>query len=275
MNEMNNGVAQSTGKKGYLIVIFLLILVILGLGGFIAYDHRDALGKKEEKNTVSDVEKKDAEENNAPVSKTETVTLDKKVVNEKLSDFSFAYLFSYGKNRYPDRIKYNQELLHGDKEKMFDFVWTYAYLLKITPSIVDEDANGEEVTGAYAVGVDAFSTLYKQLLGVSYDGNYSVSHQYSFALKNNYLYGGMYTGIGEEGILLKINDCQKTEDVYNVVVDVLYFDISDEKQFQALSDYSSPSVVDYPKEYVAYQLKISAIQNGDLYTIQSMKAVKV
>ena len=49
-----------------------------------------------------------------------------KEVNEKLMQFEMAYMYTFGDDRLPDNIVYDQELLHGNKQRMFDFVWIYS-----------------------------------------------------------------------------------------------------------------------------------------------------
>lgn len=256
-------------KKGNGVLIVLLILVICCLAGYIVYDKVISKDNKEE-TPVEEIKKEEDEQVKEP--EPEVVSFNREEVNEKLVQFEMAYMYTFGDDRLPDNIVYDQELLHGNKQRMFDFVWKYSNLLKVEDVKYHVTADGQEVTGAYAISMNAYSNLYQKILGEEFDGNYSVSDKYQFELKDNYIYGGLYTGVGLDGMVLKINSCTKLLDTYNVVIDVLYFDT--DKEIDLLDSIKQFSVTSYDKKYIDYKLNLSVVKNDDIYMIDSFKAVK-
>ena len=256
-------------KKSSGFLIGLLIVVVVSLAVFIVYDKVLKNDNEEEKTKeVLDEKPKDEIEEPQP----EEVKLDKEEVNEKLMQFEMAYMYTFGDDRLPDNIVYDQELLHGNKQRMFDFVWIYSNLLRVEDVKYHVTADGQEVTGAYAISMNAYSNLYQKILGEEFDGNYSVSDKYQFELKDNYIYGGLYTGVGIDSIVLKIKSCDKQLDTYKVVIDVLYFDIDNE--LDLMNELSKSDTTEYDDEYVFYRLNLDVVLNDDVYMIDSFKAVR-
>ena len=256
-------------KKGSGFLIGLLIVVVVSLAMFIVYDKVLKNDNEEEKTKeVLDEKPKDEIEEPQP----EEVKLDKEEVNEKLKDFEFAYNYTFGELVLPSNMVYDQELLVGNKQRMFDFVWIYTNLLKIDNVIYSKDVSGQEVDGAYAVEINAYKELYEKIFSEEFDGNYKVSNKYDFELSNNYIYGGLYTGVGIDSIVLKIKSCDKQLDTYKVVIDVLYFDIDNE--LDLMNELSKSDTTEYDDEYVFYRLNLDVVLNDDIYMIDSFKAVR-
>ena len=143
-------------KKGNGILIVLLILVICCLAGYIVYDKVISKDNKEE-TPVEEIKREEDEQVKEP--EPEEVSFDREEVNEKLMQFEMAYMYTFGDDRLPDNIVYDQELLHGNKQRMFDFVWIYSNLLKVEDVKYHVTADGQEVTGAYAISMNAYSNF--------------------------------------------------------------------------------------------------------------------
>ena len=243
------------------IVIVILLLIIGGLVIFIVWDKNNdkESGKKNEVKEVIEEEKdnEDIEEE-----KITEIEIDKEKVNEKLEELNFAYRYILGDERFLENIDFDKELLLGDKQRMFNFAWVYSDLLNIKPVIYEKTITGEEVTGAYAVGLESFSNLYKDICGVDYD-----NETYDYGIKDGYIYGIVNTGIAPNEFVLKINNCTLKDNLYNVVIDVLYFEDEDSK-----NRYDEPYIYIYDDKYVVYQLVLEVEKKNELYTIKSFKA---
>ena len=280
---MNKVEKKDTWKD---VIILLLLLAVIGLGGYVCYDklikghfttenekidNKEATNKDEnqkEDEEIEDEEKIDEIKANEQLDKLNTAlhfALDFENVRDDSFDETYWYL--------PKNIKYNKELLATNAQKN-DFVFGTLVLLSVDSLIVDESYTGEEATGSYSISYDVYAQYYKDLLGDNLvkSTKYSSNECEYYIVSKNNIYGGFWSGYGPLGTILKYNSLNEIDGEYTLDVDVIAYDI---EEYDKVMGYDKYDVVEYPKEVVSYKLKlILAKVNEELYTIKSIQVVK-
>ncbi len=258
------------------IVILLLLLAVIGLGGYVCYDklikgHVSVENKKTDNEEAKD--NKEEEEDKFDVVK----------ANEELDKLNIALHFALDydtigeihKETYwylPKHVKYDTELLDTDAKK-HDFVFGSLVLMSVEDLEADETPEGEEVTGAYAIPFDSYAQYYKDIIGgnIVKTTKYP-SNEFEYIVSRNNVYGGFWSGYGPLGTILKYKSFEEKDGEYTLVVDVIAYS---EDEYEDVMQYDEYDVVDYKEDVVSYKLKLVLVKVSDgLYTVKSVQIIK-
>jgi len=283
---MEENIIQKEKKTGTWknVLIVILLLAVLGLGGYICYDKLIKEEPKQEQKESEKDEKQEEEKEPEKEEKKEQITdVDVEKANEKLNSFNTALHFALDFEKVgdqlqetkwylPKNIKYNTELLSNNTKKI-DFVFGSAVLTQIDGIKYDVDETGEEVTGAHGIPFNTLANFYKNLLGeeLAKASKYA-SNEYDYKVVKDVVYGSFWSGYNSIGTILKYQSLEKVNDEYTLLIDVLAYD---EEGYEDVIKYKEFDKKDYPADLVSYKLKAKLTKaTEEIYTIKSIQIIK-
>ena len=264
---------QDTWKN---IIIVLLLLAVIGLGGYVCYDklfkgNNSTENKKTDNEEVINKEEKDEEK------------LDVVKVNEQLEKLNVALHFALDfesiglteKQTYwylPENIKYNTELLDTEAKK-HDFVFGSLVLMNIKDLKAEETPEGEEVTGSFAIPFDTYGQYYKDIIGSSIIKKTKYpSNESEYIVSKGNVYGIFWSGYGPLGTILKYKSFEEKDGEYTLFADVITYT---DEEYEDIMKYDEYDVVEYSEDVISYKLKLVLTKvNDELYTIKSIQVIK-
>lgn len=254
-------------KPKYWVIILVILLVVASgvLGWYLGTKNNSESTKNDTKAQVN------KEESKTEKNEVENISFDKTNANMQLSNLWYGLeelnLTTDG-SLIPQESRNSQDLL-SDQVKI---KLGYYYIYK---NCTDQSKlhYGEEGTGLIGIDYDYFKQEYEKIYGESLPSNadYSLLRYkeagYESPIKDNILYSVSSTGIDRNSIL-KANSITKTNDTYELVIDVLY-----SKDSSVIDTYVDESNVTYPEDLVAYKIKITyEINDNNNYIIKNMIA---
>lgn len=232
------------------LLIGLFAIVIIGIG---------VLGIK---NSYS------AQTESKPIVKTDSssnVEVDKIEANRELNKLYYALIGALETGEEIQNRVGSGELLVNPMEK-FQFAYFSAYYNgDPKETILDTNYLGFGVTGAFAIKVDYFKQFYRSLFNEEFDEN-TLSGQSSYSIHKDYIYGSIMSGLSFSNTTLKFKSLNEKDGKYYLLIDCI---VSDDDSYV---DYAGDSVVDYPDDVVAYNIKLILNKTGNFYSIESMVA---
>ena len=131
----------------------------------------------------------------------------------------------------------------------------------------DATPTGEKETGSYGVDLAYFKDIYKKLFNeeVPNNANYKLLG-YGTPIKNNILYGSMFTGRPTTSVIFKANSITLKDKQYELLIDVLEFEDQED-----MDNYSSYSIITYDEKLVSYRVKVTYETNNG-YVLKSIVA---
>ncbi len=280
--ENTENMENSKKKKNLSIVLVIILLVVSCAFSFYLGVRNANKDIQEEKQAEKQSEKQEEKEPvvesepEEPVEKPEVVSFDKVKANEGLDTFMLAFQTT-GMNDDETIIgtsRRNKVELLDNKTKL-KLAWYYIFKSGNSDKIMmDASPDGEEVSGSAGVELNFFKEFYKKMFGSDLVGtvDYSVLGYDKDAVKNNILYGTMASGMSEIPTAFKASSITKTNDVYELVIDVIYEDVEDDLEEAKIYPYLDSEKVSYPAELVIYHVKITYKIVENNYVIQSMVA---
>ena len=165
------------------ICIIILLICVLGLGGYIAYDK---ILKDNDKTNVNNEQKNDNSKDNLT-----EVNLKE---SDKIKFENIHHLFQYTLNTsvipIPKNRITNNEITLSNLEKINMAFYLAINVLNDGSSNFKNDNETEE-SGSYAVEIETFKKIYLDLFNENLNENNFTN---SFYIENNYLYGILPTG---------------------------------------------------------------------------------
>jgi hypothetical protein len=197
--------------------------------------------------------------------KTSNVEVDKTAANKELNKLYYALIGALDTGEVIQSRIGSGELLSNPMEK---FVFTYFasyYNGDPNQSILDKNAYGMGVTGAYAVKLDYFKQYYRDLFDEEFD-TAVLDDQSEYVIQDDYIYGSIMSGLSFSNTTLKFRSLNEKDGKYYLLIDCI---VSDDDEYL---DYAGDSIVDYPEDIITYNIKMVLNKKGNFYSIESMVA---
>ena len=255
METQNNNITEEVKveKKGVSVTLIVLVIGIIGafafswVFGMKQYETQKELDKIKDEVNKGVVQDSDTTKNNGEVA------VNEKKFNNFLANFEYVLVnvFDGCDNCLIPVEKRNSSNLFDDDELRFMF--TYYFLERYgldENKIYNVDANGEEVTGLYAVKYDYFKQYYKELTGLEFNEEILNSDSSIYSVNGDYLYGKTITGYSSHYNFTK-ESFIKNEDKYYLTVLIEELDEADNVS-------------------VSYRCKFELSKNNEKYMINSM-----
>lgn len=248
---MDKEARDSKPKYGLMILIILLICGAGVLGWYLGSQSKDKV--KGEKNETKEETPK--EETESP--KETNVTFDKSKANEYLKTFSIGLVtldFANEDNIIPKDKRNNSNLLDANAKLKLGWYYLFVDGHYDSSKVYEEvSPDGEGETGDYGVDLTYFKNLYKELFDEEIPSNadYTILG-FKTPIKNNILYGSMYTGMPVTDVVLKANSITLKDNQYELLIDVLEF-----KSQEDIGEYDNPSTITYDESLISYKIKVT------------------
>ena len=205
------------------------------------------------------------EEKDVLKTRTSNVEVDKMAANKELNKLYYALIGALDTGEVIQSRVGSGELLSDPMEKFaFAFFASY-YNGDPNESILDKNASGMGVTGAYAVKVNSFKSYYKNLFNEEFN-EVILEDQPAYVINDGYIYGSIMNGLSFSNTTLKIRSLNERDGKYYLLIDCI---VSDEDEYL---NYAGDSIVDYPEDIVTYNIKMVLNKKGNFYAIESMVA---
>lgn len=197
--------------------------------------------------------------------RTSNVEVDKTAANKELNKLYYALIGALDTGEVIQSRIGSGELLSEPMEKFVFAYFASYYNGDPNESILDKNAYGMGVTGAYAVKVEYFKQYYKNLFDQEFDMNV-LEDQVEYVVQDGYIYGSIMSGLSFSNTTLKFRSLNERNGKYYLLIDCI---VSDEDEYL---NYAGDSIVDYPEDIVTYNIKMVLNKKGNLYSIESMVA---
>lgn len=258
-------------------LIFLLLVASCALGFFLGteYANKENNTPKVEEKTEKEEEKEEVEEE-PKVPQVENITFNKEKTNEALDTFMLAFQMT-GLNDDDTIIgpsRRNQTELLDAKTKL-KLAWYYVFKSGNSDKIkYDASPSGEEITGSAGVDLELYKSFYQSMYCEELPTNpdYTVLGYSKDSVKNNILYGTMASGVATIYTAFKANSITKTDDNYELIVDVIHEDVKEDDENPTIETYLENNQLSYPSNLVIYHLKITYKIENNKYLMKSIVA---
>ena len=257
-------------KKVLLIIAFIALLVASFVGGWY-------LGTQQLQKEPIKEEDKSIKENETPEIKPEVISFNKVEANEEMNALMSAFVLNNIADDKETIISVNRrnntEILNN--EVKLKLAWFYVFDNADPTKIMDEATpSGEEVTGSAGVDFAYFKDFYKTMYGedLPEQTDYSILGYEKDAIKDNILYGASSSGMATIPTAFKANSITKVDDTYELVIDVIHDEVLEDTGEEPIYDYIEADNVEYPKELIIYNIKITYKIVNNKYILESIVA---
>lgn len=246
-----NDLNKPKSNKILIIIIVLMSLIIIGLAGYIVYNHTSSkennVNKTQSTAKTTTTTTKAIEEDE----KIET-KITKKIANEQLLESIglVYYALSLTSN------KVNTNVFDNDYAKLY---LAYMTSIKKDGYISEECYDGEEATGCAAIDLEKFKSHYYNLYGEKFENNKyeKLNKKGSYiGYRDSKFFGSFPTGLQDE-IILKATNIVETKKTIEVDVDVL--NINEDNDL--FNKYYEADVLEYDSKLVVAKYKLTLGKN--------------